>query len=100
MYQKTEEMTACPRCGSDLHFRGDYPQCLMCGFEDYSVPPLTDHKYAQYARAVLFEMVEGPKRLCEDCGSDLSDRYYSARFCLPCLKRRHRAQSERKVANG
>ena len=80
-------MTICPRCDADLSFLGDYPQCLMCGFEDYSLPTLPGYQYREKAVVRIFAEVEGP-RACEECGADISDRFVSAVYCLDCLHRR------------
>ena len=34
----------CPRCESQLHINYDEPQCLQCGFVDYTYVPPNAHK--------------------------------------------------------
>ena len=34
----------CPRCESNLHINYDEPQCLQCGFVDYTYTPPNAHK--------------------------------------------------------
>ena len=33
--------------------------------------------------------MSGPRRLCADCGADISERHHSAKYCWECAGRRY-----------
>ncbi len=40
----TKRNLICPRCDSQLRINYDEPQCIQCGYVDYSYVPLNAHK--------------------------------------------------------
>ena len=85
-------MKMCPRCDAPLSFLADYPQCLMCGFENYAVTP--GYQYRQRRLVRLVAQVDEP-RPCAECGADISDRYRSAVYCIDCLFQRTREMNRK-----
>ena len=71
-------MRACPRCGGYVHATGwhaDEPYCLNCSWRDHGVE----------SRPAV--------RRCEDCGEDISGRWWTARYCERCSAARKRASN-------